>query len=455
MLPLLTHNLSVTDFGLWDQVAVGIALIVPWVSLQLSGAFIRFLPGQQDNTESQEIFYSIFLFASVSSALFSLSLWAIAPFLHAYPNLEPFLEHAGIISMLVPLSTMVGLIIAYFRALRLMVRHSVLTLGQNFGEIALVSYALFSDYGLGGALLALAIARSALVVLGGTMVATHLGLRCPTFRSLKTHLLYSLPLIPNSAFYRIFDAGDRYILSYFMGNAAVGIYAAAYTVSSLFTTLLSPLHLVLLPAMAELWNTQRLDELKIYITQTIRYSFMILLPFLAGILLFPIPLLHQLAPQTYGEAVLYLPILSVSFLLLGLGIPGNHVLVTAGRTRLLLFINIGVMILNIGLNILLIPQIGIFGAVFSTFLGQTCYSGLLLVSARRIVHFDIPWKAVLHYTTTTVAMAILLNLTVLFYPLPIFIVAALGLASYFIMLYITGGISRQEIHYLYRLSVGK
>lgn len=447
MLPLLTHSLSLAEYGIWEQIMAGIALLLPWVSLQLSGALMQFLPGQTDRTQAQESFYSVFAFATGFSVLSALLLWFCAPMLQPYPYFALFIENAGPVVVLIPLSVMVGMVVSYFRACRLMGRHSLLTLAQNFGEISLVASVLIAGEGLRAALVSLAAARGLLVLLGGTMSILHLGWRWPHFRQLRAYLTFSIPQIPPSSFYRIFDLADRYILNYFLGPAAVGLYSTAYTSGGFFITLLYPLHLVLLPALAELWNTKQLDEMGAYATHTLRYSCLLGFPCLAGICTFPLPILQVLVPQSYAGAALYLPALAAGFLFYGIAIPAEHVVLTSGRTRLLLLLNGILAGGNITCNLALVPLVGIWGAVLATLVGQAYYAITVLVLARRILHFALPWREALRYGLCALCMAFLLARLNSLVPIPILLLILVGAALYVGLLLLSKSISSAEIRY--------
>ena len=259
LLPLLTHAISLSDFGVWEQIAVGIAILVPWVSLHLPGALLRVLAGQQDVRQVQEGFYSVLFFVFLYGAFFAAACWLAAQYLSAYPGLQPFMLYSDAILLVLPLTVLNNVALAFFRTFRLMLRHSLLILFQNFGEILLITYLLDRGGGVLGALLALAVIRGLTLAAGLAMVVARIGFRWPRFRVLGPYLRFGLPLVPQSWFYRVFDAGDRYILSYCIGSVAVGLYTAAYTAGTLFSTLISPLNLVLLPLMAELWNSQRIS----------------------------------------------------------------------------------------------------------------------------------------------------------------------------------------------------
>ncbi|MBM3279387.1 MAG: polysaccharide biosynthesis C-terminal domain-containing protein [Candidatus Handelsmanbacteria bacterium] len=455
MLPLLTHSLSLAEYGIWEQIMAGVALLLPWVSLQLSGALMQFLPGQSDRAQAQETFYSAFSLAAGFSLFCGLLLWLCAPLLEPYPYFALFMANASPVAALIPLSVMVGMVVSYFRASRLMVRHSLLTLVQNFGEIGLIASVLVSGEGLREALVSLAAARGLLLAFGGTMLILHLGWRWPHFRQLRAYLAFSIPQIPHSSFYRIFDLADRYILNYWLGPAAVGLYSIAYTSAGFFITVLYPIHLVLLPALAELWNTRQLGEMGAYATHALRYSCLIGFPCLAGLCAFPLPILDLLVPRSYAGAALYLPALAAGFLLYGIAIPAEHVVLISGRTKLLLLLNGILAGANVLCNLVLVPLIGLWGAVLATLIGQIYYAVAVLVFARRALPFRLPWKEALRYGACALVMALLLVRLNAFVPVPILLLVLAGGALYLALLLLSRSISPAEIRYFAGLMTGR
>ena len=95
------------------------------------------------------------------------------------------------------------------------------------------------------------------------------------------------------------------------------MYAVAYSAGSLFSTIMAPLNFVLLPLISELWNRNSVNELAKYITQCIRFSFMITIPALAGSVVLARPLLLFLVASSYENAVSLFPVLALGFLLFG------------------------------------------------------------------------------------------------------------------------------------------
>jgi len=446
LIRFISFNLSLADYGVWEQIAVGMALILPWITLQLPSALLRFLPGHDDLRRWADDFLSVFTFVVATTAGLGMVLLYGLELLAPYPHLAPFAAHAALIAWLFPTTAAVNTVVILLRARRLMFIHSILTLAQNFGEFALTGYLLSQGHDLGAAILSLVLVRGLIALAGLCIAHTHFGLARPTFSRLREYLTYTMPLVPNSSLYRVFDAGDRYVLSYFTSHAAVGIYAAAYTMGSFFTTLIGPINMVLLPVMAEFWNQRREAELGEYMTQAIRYSTLLSLPALAGAIYLAPRLLAMLMADT-DQAVPYFRLISCSFLIFGIGILGSNLLVTAGRTRLLLSVDFTLATSNLLLNLLFVPAMGIMGAVVATLMSHIAYATIVLYKAHQIAPFRLPVVPVVHSAAGAGCMIGCLYLTSALFGTTLVLQVGLGAAVYAVFMVASGGIERRELRF--------
>ena len=67
-------------------------------------------------------------------------------------------------------------------------------------------------------------------------------------KTLKEMLGYGIPLVFSTISAMILNFGDRYLIKLFLGNAAVGIYAAGYKIASLVNIFVNqPFQLGFLP----------------------------------------------------------------------------------------------------------------------------------------------------------------------------------------------------------------
>jgi O-antigen/teichoic acid export membrane protein len=78
LLPVLTKNLSVKEYGIWAQITVflGFAPTILLFGLQYSMA--RFIPSLQERNDIQELFYSILFFVETMCIFASITIYTFS-----------------------------------------------------------------------------------------------------------------------------------------------------------------------------------------------------------------------------------------------------------------------------------------------------------------------------------------------------------------------------------------
>ncbi len=446
LVPIITGHLSLAHYGEWELLAAAIALIIPWITFSLNSALIRFLPGL-DDAAVREGFYSIFFFVLLSSTSMALVLWVMAGYWGSIAAIAPLARNGPAIALILVSSSLLGVVLSYFRAFRQMLSHSALGLAQQTAEVLLIAYLLQRGAPLSDALWVLGATRTLLMTAGFLRIAATRGYAWPHFAQLRTYLAFAIPLIPNSLFYRLYDSADRFFLYAFVGSTAVGTYAVAYMAGSLFTTLVSPIHTVLFPTMAALWNRGEKEEIGVYLAQTIRFSALITFPALAGVAVLADPLLALLIRENSGSAITPYLLLSASFIVFGFGIPFGDLMATAGQSRRLFLLNGGLATINLLLNVLLIPLLGVLGAVISTLACHTTYALATSIMARSTTAYTVPWNALARTIIAAATMAFILAW--LWGPQPQVLVLPIlaGVALYAVLLFVFGVLTRRDIEF--------
>jgi O-antigen/teichoic acid export membrane protein len=101
---------------------------------------------------------------------------------------------------------------------------------------------------------------------------------------------------------------------------------------------------------------------------------------------------------------LLIALLTISEILMGVSLIYNLALYLEEKTWIqpLLFLGIGG--LNLSLNLLWIPQLGILGAALSTCLCRLAQIIVVVTIARRIVHAPIPWGTIVRASIASVGV---------------------------------------------------
>jgi O-antigen/teichoic acid export membrane protein len=154
---------------------------------------------------------------------------------------------------------------------------------------------------------------------------------------------------------------DLLILPAYVSSSELAIYSVATSVVVMATFAMSPISQSLAPRIADLHRRKELRRLAIAYQAAASWMLRFSLPFFAIILIFPRPLLGVFGTG-YGVGAAITVILAFGKLSDVATGPCGTMLNQAGFNKLALVDNVVILVLNVGLNLLLIPTHGIRGA---------------------------------------------------------------------------------------------
>ncbi|CAN5754083.1 polysaccharide biosynthesis protein HsfF [soil metagenome] len=235
-----------------------------------------------------------------------------------------------------------------------------------------VALLMVTSWSRSGVMLASVIVAS-MLVLSIDAPAVLRALRRPASRSeMSTLLRFGLPLSMSFALNYILAASDRLLVEYYLGSGAVGVYSVAYglmerAVSSLFIAI----SLAAFPLAINAYEREGTEGA----TRQLRSNGKMLLAVTLPACTLLICLNEQLAAVMVGEAFraeaqAIMPWVVVAALLAGFQIHFfDHAFHLARRTSLFVWTTGPAAIINIAANVILLPRLGLMGAVWATLAG--------------------------------------------------------------------------------------
>ena len=209
----------------------------------------------------------------------------------------------------------------------------------------------------------------------------------PSLTLWRQILSYCIPLIPTAIFWWIMGVSDRYMVKWFLGSDANGIYAVAYKIPTILTILATVfMDAWQLSAIAE--SGDRQTHLRFYGRVWSAFASAVFLGAGGIITLSPL-LIRLLADEPYYEAWQYIPMLTLSMVAAAFSNFMGSVYVVTKKSSASFWTSLIGALVNIGLNLWLIPRIGIQGAAAATFASCLAVFLIRLVSARRLLPFPL------------------------------------------------------------------
>ncbi len=215
---------------------------------------------------------------------------------------------------------------------------------------------------------------------------------------LKEIYLFTIPLIIGGFFSVGVDVADRFILNYYLGKTDVGIYSFSYRIALLmnlfvisFRTAWTPHSLKLY--YNKLYETQSGETILKYISA-------------AGVIFISVALLtndlfkinlgdHKLFNEIYLGGIIILPFILGGYFLNGINSFYSVYPFVSNKTYHFIVSDGLAFLVNLGLNILLIPLWGLTGAAFATFISFTMASVYLFILTSKHFRIKYPLKEIL------------------------------------------------------------
>lgn len=209
-------------------------------------------------------------------------------------------------------------------------------------------------------------------------------------RKLQRDMLrYSVPMIPNSVSWWIVNASDRYILTAFAGIAVNGIYAVAYKIPTVISTLMSIFGNAWKLSAVEEFGTEKSKRFYEDIFSKLTALMVLTVSFL---LVMNKPLARILFSKEFYQAWQIVPFLLIAAVMHAYSEFYGSIYTSSYKTKFLVYSTIAGSAANIALNLLLIPRFEAIGAAIATVIGYFVIWISRVVNSRKILKIQINWK---------------------------------------------------------------
>lgn len=187
-------------------------------------------------------------------------------------------------------------------------------------------------------------------------------------KKIRELVVFSFPLMISGLSAQLLKQVDNLLLGYYLTSKAVGLYDAAFLLGMSLQILISSFGFMTLPVISELHVDEAFERMDRTYKLTSKWMVFSAFPLYAVLVARPEWLFTRVFGEPYGEANSLVLILVASsfFSSILLGLNGNA-LTAVGQTRVVMVSNIVAVVLNVVLNILLIPRFGIVGAAAASF----------------------------------------------------------------------------------------
>ena len=235
----------------------------------------------------------------------------------------------------------------------------------------------------------------------------------------------SLPFAANNFVTLGSNRFDILLLSYFAGPASVGTYNAAMTLLLRLNMVVKPFVFALFPALTEAFGANRAQYL-MYLKTSAKYIVSLAIPTFAFFWVASDKIMDFLYGEKFVESASILRLLSLMILFKFLNpLIASAVTASGNQGKRTVIVTCSFMV-NIVLNIILIPQFEALGAVYSSVITEISITAALLsvIMKYKIMELTVRFKDLFHFL---LMISVALGLAFLVRDLPLLVV--LGVVS--------------------------
>ncbi|WP_159256885.1 lipopolysaccharide biosynthesis protein [Lactiplantibacillus pentosus] len=381
MVPLYTRYLTTSQYGQSDVLSTIVSLLTPILTLSIIDAVFRFAIDKASDNR-QVLTNGIYI--SLISAVICLLLSPIIARFH-YGIYVCVLTYASAIeSMFQQFARGIGRSKLYASTGILM---TIITVISNIIMIVLFGW------GLNGYLASMLIAQ-----IGGLLylLIALKAWRYISFNNINKSLaiqmlIYSVPLIPNAVSWWLSNSANKIFIALMIGASANGIYAVANKIPSLIS--------VFYTIFTQAWQISAVEEFKSkevgkFFSTVLSATMSVLFIGVALLTLLSKILVYILSTPDYYSAWQIVPWLSLAVLYSCVSSFIGTVYTSSMKTGQLLSTTMAGAVINVLMNLIMIPVMGVVGAGVGAAVSFAIVSVLRLRGSRRFIYISVNWRLV-------------------------------------------------------------
>jgi len=369
--PIFTRVFTVSNYGIMSLISITLVFVTALAKLGINKGSARFYEEFNSGKRKNGVntFYSTFSLGG----LFLSGIVTIV-YLIVVKFFSPFVKNIYILNLLYFTAILVWvrsistIFMSFLNAEQKSKVYVGVSIFQKYGTVGLsIFFTFYIVKGLYGYYLGIIIVELLTVVFLISLYIKNINFKNFDTCFLKEGLHYGLPLIAAEFAGIILTYGDRYLLQYYLGSNAVGLYSAGYNLSTYCSHLLiMPFGLAIYPMYMKIWTNKGKNETKEFLSKALKYFLMFAIPIVFGVIAIGKELIITLASVKYSSVYTILPYIVAGILINGSGDILGAGLYISKKTNIITGIVISAGIVNIILNIFMIPKFGIIGAALAT-----------------------------------------------------------------------------------------
>ena len=369
LLPFYSYHITPEEYGVVSLVYAFIAFLNIFYHYGLESAFLRFY-ARSENEGKKEVFTTVYSSILISSVAFSLIIFLASPLIAR--GLLHSAQYTNIIKMTAGILFLDALYLIPLHYLRVNNKAAIFTTITLINVLINVSLNVFLIRFQGMGVEAIFISNFA------ASSFSFLVLLPVVFKNWngqfsgglwKKLILFGLPFVPSGLSSMIIELSDRFMLEWFSDLEAVGLYSAGHKLGIFMMLVVMAFRFAWQPFFLQKQDDPNAPELFSKIMTW--FVFLMTVVFLAvSLFINEIVALEifgrHIISQTYWEGVVVVPLILAAYLFNGIYINFHPSIFYTGKTWVISIVVGIAALINVGVNLILLPRVGMIGAGISS-----------------------------------------------------------------------------------------
>lgn len=208
-------------------------------------------------------------------------------------------------------------------------------------------------------------------------------------------LKLGIPLVPTTLVLMLVTWADRYILNIYCGLTIVGVYTAGYRFAGLISSfIIAPFGQAMAPYVFKQY-AESIDEYRKTMGRIFKYYWISIICILIMYFVFVKELFNTFIGEQYVKGYNVIAILLFGVIFWGAtSLLGATIIMKEKTKRMFLYTTISVL-MNIGLNYLLIPKYGMYGAAVASLFSYIALYVMVYSYTQRLVFIEYDFKFII------------------------------------------------------------
>lgn len=413
--PILTRAMTIEQYGAFSLINTTLMLAVVPSKAGIPNAIIRFFPEFDDSENKRNLFASTIFYYGVIFAICGTFLYLLGLGISNY-FFDMRTEYALCFIIMAAYQFIKPINIIGYNFLRVNNRTILINALSLITKIISVGAGLMfflviikELYGFFiGTVIAEAIAFC--IIFKWFFRKFNLNLKNVSRKIIRNVILFGFPLLLNEVSYLLLSYGDRFIIDWKIGHEALGVYSVGYNLAMYVSNVITfALSYAVVPIYVDLYQKEGRLKTEQFLNRSMHYLLASIIPICFGYIAVSKEMFIVLASNKYHFAASFSGIILIGNTLLGMNNVLNAGLYIKKRSSTILYIMLFSAIINLLLNIVLVPKIGISGAAIATLIACILSAIITIIFSFPHIKIRISYVTIGYYFLLSVLMYLILK----------------------------------------------